>query len=196
MVAKDYLELIKVLQRYFKLANSKNWDLKTNFVHGRYELQKSGYRLGDDNFMVRSKHGIIVSVRPHHNDPEHWSKGGTFLAKTVLNRWKNHNTLVLNNSTECTSSYDFVVDLGFGFISQNHKELPQIELEDLESVIFQQSLVDDYSEEYGIACLHKSGLIDLDHLTFEIRLSSHLGSTEKTLLGIRDELKEYLKYVR
>lgn len=196
MVASELLDVINTYNRYYGLLLEKRGQLKCTFEHGRIAVEMN--RASDDNeIVIRSKHGILGSAQLFSTDPEHWSNSGTFIGRTVRGTWNNHNNLVLNNSSKCKYQHDLVIGVGYGAGSTQFDDIHQVQsLSDLESIIFQQSLVSDFSEEYGIACLHKAGLIPLNVLTFNIRLTSHLGSTDETLLGLCDELKKYMHYVR
>lgn len=195
MDAKQYCEVISTFQRYFELFEKKRAWLKTSFNHGRITVE--GEKNDDYIYVIRSKHGIICEATPFSDDPEHWSNSGAFIGRTVVSPWNLHNSIILNNSPTCTYSHEFVIGNGYGVDSVLHDDLLDATcVEDLEGIIFQQSMISDYSEEYGIACLHKAGLLLNKLITFKLRLTSHLGSTDTTVLGLMHELKEYMKYVR
>ena len=195
MDAKQYCEVISVFERYFLLFDKKGGQLKTTFENGRIGLEQN--RDGATNFVVRSKHGIICDATPPSTDPNHWSNDGTFVGRTIVTTWANNNSLVLNNSTNCKYSHEYVIGNAYGVDPVLYDELLDATcVEDLEGIIFQESLISDFSEEYGVACLHKAGLLLQKLITFKLRLTSHLGSTDKTVLGLMNELKEYMKYVR
>lgn len=198
MDAKQYCEVITTFERYFLLFEKKRGQLKTTFENGRIGLESDRYMNdGANTFIVRSKHGIICDATPYSTDPEHWSNDGNFIGRTIVSQWDKHNTLVLNNGGNCKYSHEFVIGNGYGVDSVLHDDLLDATcVEDLEGIIFQQSMISDFSEEYGIACLHKAGLLLKKMITFNLRLTSHLGSTDETVLGLIQELKEYMKYVR
>ena len=198
MDAKQYVETITTFERYFKLFSEKEGQLRTTFEHGRISLEGLRGDINDDpTYKIRTKHGILCNARPLSSVPGHWSRGGTFLGRTVLNTWGTSYSLVLNNSKYCKYQHAFVIGNGYSAESAQYDELEPVTcIDDIESIVFQQSMLHDHSEEYGIACLHNAGLILKDLITFDLSLTSHLGSTEKTILGITHELKEYMKYVR
>lgn len=198
MDAKQYCEVITTFERYFLLFEKKRGYLKSKFNNGSIALERHRYMNdGADTFVIRSKHGIICDATPYTSDPDHWSNDGTFIGRTIVSPWDKHNSLVLNNSTSCKYVNEFVIGNGYGVDSVLYDDLLDATcVEDLEGIIFQESLVSDFSEEYGVACLHKAGLLLKKMITFKLRLTSHLGSTDKTVLGLMQELKEYMKYVR
>lgn len=197
MDAKQYCEVISVYQRYFELFDKKRGGLKTNFNHGRIALENQKFTDDGPTYVIRSKHGILCEATPCNSNPEHWSKNGTFIGRTVVSPWMNHNSLILNNSIDCKYQHEFVVGNGYTGNSEIYDELLDAQcIEDVEGMVFQQSMISDFSEEYGIACLHKAGLLLRGLVTFNLRLTSHLGSTDDTVIGLMGELKEYMKYVR
>jgi len=188
MVANEIVELLKVTQQYTTLYNKKESNVRSTFPFGSVSFEPY---FSKDAFIFKTKHGKILKfiVSGVQNSTAYYP------AKCMLSTL-GCKTYIIAQAPFHEYMYDFIAGNEYVHEDRATYNLDPIDKNDLESFIFQQSLLHQYPEEIGVAAMYVSGYVPMNFELIEIRLESHLGSCTKTLNQITTDIRQYLKYVR
>lgn len=182
MTIEQYKKLIFLVQKYAKMYNTKD------FIRVKFD---SFFVIHNEDKLFKIMcNGILIDfLSSEPND------GYALTKSSITHRGVNSRSLSINHP-KCNLHHDIDFMVYDDTSSNKNIECYFSDVSDVDAAMFQESLMHDYSTEYGVSLLIHKGVIPFELRNITIRLKNHLGSTEKYLIKVMNELDAYLKYMR
>ena len=191
MILSEYVDLLSVLKRYGDMMQSRKGWTRTKFKSCHVSVEN----IYCQEYVIRfnSKHGLTA---------RYYIKESTYDEQSIFNGVVHvipkECVHIRNKSVpERKFRYDFMYGRHYQAVEPIvYSTLSEIDHDEIESYVFQESLIHDKTEELALALGIIHNKYTFSDCSFHIRTHSHLGSTEQVLKDMTKELTEYMRYIR